>query len=528
MRLFEVLLLTAALPLAFVAITAPALLRKSARLWLVLIVAALGAHFLIENVYWQVAPAYIACALLGLFCLIARRVGVLAIRLAGAAGVALLLVSAVSLLVVPKFRLPAPTGDYAVGTTILHFVDPVRADATFKSGKRELMVQAWYPADQSEGRQASYRRRAETTLLSSYDAVLPTHSYLDAAVAHRGRLFPIILFNPSWNGQRTQNTFQMEDLASHGFVILAVDHPHNSSPVAFPDRQLVLSDEVLPIDDFTGVDLENRIEAGDKEVRLQAGDDRLALDLLSKMAADPTSGWYGTVDLNRVGAFGHSFGGAVAVETAFEDTRVVAAMNLDGWEFGEIWQRPLLKPQMVMYENDYPPSVEEICRTMRGGSHQDRLYMQLTIEDQKNVERSLAANGGYEVFLRGANHMDFSDRDLYSPLRRFTNAGEIKATRAHEIINAYTLAFFSQTLKGTRAGLLQQMSSPYPEVRMKIWPRTNHASNGSGVAAGSAWIPAAPPIGICGLKPHFLCDLDPLLFQAFAADRHAQGIAVEV
>ena len=101
------------------------------------------------------------------------------------------------------------------------------------------MVQIWYPATPDHQPLASYRRRRETTLLSSYMAVLKTHSYTDAAVATVGAPFPVLLFNPAWAGHRTQNTYQVEDLASHGFIVVGVDHTYNSGPLAFPDGRVI-------------------------------------------------------------------------------------------------------------------------------------------------------------------------------------------------------------------------------------------------------------------------------------------------
>jgi len=470
MRLSEVLLLFSAFSLGVAAILSPASFRGAARYWLVIPFTALGIHFFSERLYWQIAPCYLACLLLAIPVLLARRLSPKSIRLLAVFSLLLLLASAGSLFVVPKFRLPVPTGSYAVGTRIIHLIDPARSDATFKSGKRELMVQAWYPTDQRSGTRAPYRRSEETTRISSYDSVLLTHSYRDAPVARDGAPFPLILFNPSWNGQRTQNTVQMEELASHGFIVVAIDHTHNSTPVAFPDGQVVWVKDMQSIDDFVGVTLEHQIALGDKEVRQQAADDSLVLDALTEMASDPASMWYRAVDLNNVGAMGHSFGGAVAIQTAFQDPRVHAAANFDGWTFGDIWQRPLSKPTMLLYEDDYPPTQAEIDATQRSGSREDKLYLQLTLGDLKNVERSLGAGGGYEVFIAGTKHMNFSDRALYSHLRRFTNAGDIDAVRAFAIINQYTVAFFSHTLKGTQEPLLQETKRRFPEARFKIWP----------------------------------------------------------
>jgi hypothetical protein len=77
------------------------------------------------------------------------------------------------------------------------------------------MVQVWYPAEFSGAPLAPYRRWDEVTKLSSYVGVLKTHSHRDAPVSKGGALFPVLIFNPAWKNQRTQNTFQTEDLASH-------------------------------------------------------------------------------------------------------------------------------------------------------------------------------------------------------------------------------------------------------------------------------------------------------------------------
>jgi hypothetical protein len=45
-----------------------------------------------------------------------------------------------------KFRLPAPSGRKALGTTAIHLVDQSRPDPAMPSGRRELMISLWYPA----------------------------------------------------------------------------------------------------------------------------------------------------------------------------------------------------------------------------------------------------------------------------------------------------------------------------------------------------------------------------------------------
>ena len=41
------------------------------------------------------------------------------------------------------------------------------------------------------------------------------------------------------------------------------------------------------------------------------------------------------MDTSRIGMFGHSYGGATAAQVLVEDSRVKAAINMDGTLYGE-------------------------------------------------------------------------------------------------------------------------------------------------------------------------------------------------
>jgi len=85
------------------------------------------------------------------------------------------------------------------------------------------------------------------------------------------------------------------------------------------------------------------------------------------------------------------------------------------------------------------------------------------------MDRTLRSFGGYFLVIGGATHDNFCDRPLYSPFRRLTGAGTIFPRRAHEIVEAYTLQFFSHILLHRPAPLLQETPSPYKEVHFESW-----------------------------------------------------------
>ena len=441
--------------------------------WVGVISAALSSAilllaFLWLGAYWQLIPLYLAVTLTLYVLVVVKRERPRWVRATLAITVtALLMMTAGFTYVLPMFVLPKPTGQYAIGTRVEPLVDPVRMETHIAgpAKPREIMVQIWYPAMPHHQHLASYRRRRETTLLSSYMAVLKTHSYKDAAVATTGAPFPVLLFNPAWGGQRTQNTYQAEDLASHGFIVVGIDHPYNSRPVAFPDGRVLWSTDVHDITDFQNTTVAQQLAIGDKEVRIEAGDDALVLNTLSAANLDPRSPWFGRVDANDAGAFGHSFGGAVAAQICYQDPRVKAALNEDGWTFGDVSTQGLDKPYMFM-DDDTPPIT---AAQLNSADVQTRRESALDVADMDNFDKTMHRFGGYYVLILGSKHFNFSDRSLYSPIRGWTDSGSVSPKLAHQAIEAYTLQFFSHYLLHKPAPLLAANHSPYKEVQFENW-----------------------------------------------------------
>jgi predicted dienelactone hydrolase len=422
--------------------------------------------------HWQVAPLYLALLLVMLVVLYGSRYPRLMVRLSGTLVVLLVAAACAFSYVLPMFELPQPTGAYPIGTSVLYMVDTSRKEVhTHPPGpRRELMVQVWYPAAKSHAPLARYRRWRETTLVSSYMAVLKTHARLDAPVA-AGGAFPVILFDPAWKGQRTQSTAQMEDLASHGFVVAAIDHPYNSQIIAFPDGRRMDAHNAPDIPE-TDVPLATQIAEDNAEADYQAEDTIFVLDQLAAMNRDAGSRFYGRIDTEHAGAYGHSFGGSAAMEAARRDPRIRGAINLDGWIFGDVADKGLPKPFLYISNDEQDPTAEQV-KTMSGMA---RMYGELTVRDAVNMQRMNETHGSLLVEIHGANHVNFSDRVFYSPLRRLTYAGKLDSMRASQIIEAYIRAFFLEQLQGKPEPMLSGSDNPFPEARCTVFRPANVAS----------------------------------------------------
>ena len=395
-------------------------------------------------------------------------------RLCSAAGIFMLAGVAICL-TLPMFHLPKPTGPYAVGTRTLYFIDKSRLENHPHAPQinREVVVQVWYPSAVSTGNHAVYREWKETDPRSTYQAVLPVDALQDVPVAN-GR-FPVVLFNHAWRGFRNRSTYIMQELASQGFVVVGVSHPWNSAIVQLHDGRVADGRGQVDLGNFyakPALTLKQRLDLSDSEIRTQTDDDKFLLDQLS-LADDSIDGarpspFAGHLDLTHVGAFGHSFGGSVSAELAREDPRVLSAIILDGVLTGPVATTGLDKPLFrIMAETAFLPPGSE-----NSPIQSTRVHAQMGLLGENALAATFKKFGGYQVIIRGIDHENFSDKGFFSPFHSLSGIGEIPQARAAQIIDAYVVAFFRQTLRGQPQPLLNDPHPPFPEVlHFQCWPR---------------------------------------------------------
>ena len=450
------------------------MLRRQAPLWargMTGLAAVTVIYQLLSNNYrWHMVPVYSIIAIWlflqlwpGLF-----QPGIYS----GLAGVVCLFAALFLCTLLPVFSFPAVTGSFSVGTVQLHLTDPGRPEkfSTDLQARREIMAQIWYPAASAAGQGARYVSRSETGFKTAHLALVRTRAVESAPFSNRSpvRGFPVLLFLPSWVGGKAQNTFEAEELASHGFIIIGIDHPYGTKLTAFPDGRVIRS----RLSDFLDVSSDETLERSrliaEDELTTRALDVHFVIDELARLDAhDPAGLLTGRLDLSRIGILGHSFGGSVAAQACFIDPRLQAGINMDGILLGEVAEAGVGKPFLFMSDATPPPTAADL----ESPSPQHRRHARLIQRDLSQIEHSLAAHGGYYMTIEGANHANFSDWPLYCPLKRLTGAGPVSVKRAMQIINAYTLAFFRHYLTGTSEPLLDRASSDFSEVQFRRSPR---------------------------------------------------------
>jgi predicted dienelactone hydrolase len=434
-------------------------------------IGVLIAHAWYEGVHWQMAPIYLALLLL-LYPLFVQRFPA---RLVNphwlySLLVAVLVIAGFALCyTLPMFHLSKPTGPYPVGTRTLYFIDPNRKEAHPGAPpiQREVVAQLWYPSATATGKRAMYRLWKETDPRSTYQAVLPVDALQDSPLA--GGTFPVVLFNHAWRGFRNRSSFIAQDLASHGFVVIGVGHPWNAAILQLHDGRVADGRFEIDLGDFYGpptLTFEQHQALANSEMRVQVDDDRFLLDELTRLNQSPSNPLAGHLDLTHVGAFGHSFGGAVSAELAREDSRVLSAILLDGILAGPVASQGLPKPLFRIMAVP-PPLKPGLENSPDLGT---RVHAQMSLLGEKELSASFQKYGGYQVVISGIDHENFTDKGFFSPFHSLSGIGSLPQKRAATIINAYIDAFFTQTLRSQSQPLLSDPTQPFPEVqRFQHW-----------------------------------------------------------
>jgi predicted dienelactone hydrolase len=439
-------------------------------IFLVAIPISIGIDFYRDNYRWQLLPAIVTSLVMLLLLLIRPQPKLPGSRFLSVAifGVVGFLTTAICSDLYPVFGLPVPIGRYPVGTTAIDLVDRSRLELCDPATKspRELVVQVWYPAISNYGTKAPYLpdRRSIPKGIYSHLGLVKTHAVRDVAIAPSTSPYPVVLYTPSWSGYRTDNTFQTEELASHGFVVIGLEHPCSVPLAVYPSGRVIHSNLSA---DYTSSDaaLATLLRVGEEQLILRTQDIQFVLDRLPQINQHQL--FDGALDLNRIGIFGHSFGGAAAAQACAIDRRLKAGMNMDGLLFGSAAQHGASQPFLFMQSDYARPTAAELTSTdgtMRRSKQTDEWGYQ-------QRDRWFRDWGGENLTLLGSAHMNFSDLPLRSRLRN--GGGSIAPDRAMKIINAYTVAFFDRELKGKQSPLFSatvaktdrlRAGSPFPEV----------------------------------------------------------------
>jgi dienelactone hydrolase len=328
---------------------------------------------------------------------------------------------------------PFTRGPHTVGVRTLDAVDAAR--------DRALPIEVWYPADECHaGQDLDPATRDAYELVPGLPA--PHQDAVRDATPAPGR-YPFVAFSHGFGGHRRQSTFLCTHLASHGYVVGAVDHTGNT---LLDLLQVMLGAR-------SGARLADTGELLTEFVAKRPAD---ADFLIAGVVDDGTSDLAARIDAGRIGIAGHSFGGWTALTTTARNRRVGAVVALapagGAGSLGEEFLRDALD---LGWGRDVPALFLVADR--------DAL---LPLPSQRDI---LARTRGAKrmVALSNSDHLHFCDRieEVHEMFRMMPPPGEFARVaknvapigelcppdQAYAFVRALTLAHFDAALKASEA-----------------------------------------------------------------------------
>jgi predicted dienelactone hydrolase len=364
-----------------------------------------------------------------------------------------------------RVSLPAPTGRYGVGRALYTWTDSSRPDPLSPAdhaGPRRLSVWLWFPSDADASPGAPYLPGAWGGLHlpgplgwaeTAFGKVDP-HTQARPRVA-AGR-FPVVVLLPGLGFAAPQYTSLAVDLASQGYLVAGVTPTYSANLTVLDGRPVHASSAGNP-SSFSGEHSRSSTPVALRLMHVWAADARFAVRRLRVLG---TSGRFaGHVDAGQVAYVGHSFGGTSALEACRGDSHCVAAVDLDGAEFGPVVSHGLPVPLLLVgHENS---CITALCTP---ASASERIDL--------SVARRLVAHSrghAWSVSIDDTLHFDFSDYAAYYlafPLRAVLPLGRRDGRRALRITGSCLDRFLAGAFGREQA---RAPITGHPNVHVRSW-----------------------------------------------------------
>src|ERR1700675_4177510 len=368
-----------------------------------------------------------------------------------------------------EITLPEPTGHFTVGRTTYAWVNNAETDelAPSPGAKREVVVWIWYPsaagtsAAPAEYLPAPWRTAIEqhsgvlmTQFLTRDSSLVRTHSTSDPDVSSEQRSYPVVIMRAGGGALTTDFTTLAEDLASHGYIVVGFDAPYRTFVVVLRDGRVVSRPPTNDPEDMEAGQANRLIN---RLLIMWTSDTKFVVSQLERLnAADPSGKFTGRLDMQRLGMFGHSFGGAQALQFCHDDPRCKAGIDIDGAPYGTVIQEGLKQPFLFLLSDHSRDLADPASKQI--------------LADFQSIYNRLP-NGRLFVTIQVANHFSFSDQMLVKSqyvigLMHLLGVSRLESRRGLAIPADYVHTFFDVYLKDAPADWLNKPAQRYSEVHV--------------------------------------------------------------
>ncbi len=308
----------------------------------------------------------------------------------------------------PIYRsFPQPTGPYGVGIITKNFIDANRNEIhTLATKPRALVADIYYPTEkklspqtfpyQAQRIKATINYHAKYTkipawILKILIANIQSYANPNAQIA-AGSSFPVVIFSHGIGGAAFYNVY-LEELASHGYVVVSVYHTYDTEVTVFSDDYVVELDPELR-DMIKKIDRTRIYPYRAIAHKIWLQDLQFMIDKIQTLNSDVDSMFNHKLDLTRLGALGHSHGGAVVIDLVKLEPCIKAGIDLDGWTISANTTASFNKPFMTIVSGNF-----DLNQPFTGGSVGWNLFL-------KNMQTNSLAS---LIIIPDADHNSFSD-----------------------------------------------------------------------------------------------------------------------
>lgn len=350
---------------------------------------------------------------LGLLIVLAKRKSIKKTwlkRLINTIGIITIVVLVLAVVLFPDLPSVPTTGKYSYSSCTIQMTDESRIETYKDDGSfRKLSVLVYYP---------------DNNLIQNNTC-------------------PLIVFSHGGISYKTSNISLFEELASHGYVVVSIDHTYHALNTEIDKKIVSINSEYmreLSTEDSHN-DIENSYMLFQKWMQLRTTDVNYVIDTFVSRSLKESTPFNDLIDTENIGVVGHSLGGSAALGVARQNEYIKAVVSLeapymcdiigiDGEEF--LWNtKEYSCAIMNIYSDTGYPLIESDNKYVQNKNY---LY------NNENVEY-------YHII--GSNHYSLTDLARKSPLLCTLLGGRYKTSGYDTLkfINEKCVAFFDIYLK---------------------------------------------------------------------------------
>jgi dienelactone hydrolase len=299
------------------------------------------------------------------------------------------------------------TGDSPYASKIFELTDPSRQESFSNNGSpRKLSLLVYYPTKISEEKKC-----------------------------------PLIVFSHGGISFKQSNISLFEELASHGYVVVSIDHTYHAIVTKIDGKSVYIDSAYLKEMNASDShkDIENAYNLFQKWMELRTGDVNFVIDYLTSKGV--SSDFYSLIDVTRIGVAGHSLGGSAALGVARMRDDINAVLALES---------PYMCDMTGTLGDSFLWNVEPYsCGVMNLYSDTGFALIESDHKYTQNKNYLYCSKNVEYYHIEGSNHYTLTDLVRSSPIlcRIIGGSYEKPGYATLKVINEKSVTFFDKYLK---------------------------------------------------------------------------------